>query len=39
LKHFKVFADAQNITDNKFFDIRGYNAIPLMLTSGVTFTW
>jgi vitamin B12 transporter len=39
LKHFKVFADAQNITDNKFFDIRGYNAIPFMLTCGITFTW
>ncbi len=38
-KHFKFFADAQNVTDNKFFDIRGYNAMPFMVTGGVTFTW
>jgi vitamin B12 transporter len=39
LKHFKFFADAQNVTNNKFFDIRGYNAMPFMFTGGVTFTW
>ncbi len=39
LKHFKFFADAQNLTDKKFFDIRGYNAMPFMVTGGVTFTW
>lgn len=37
-KHFKFFIDAQNITGEKFFDIRGYNATPFMLTGGVTFT-
>lgn len=38
-KHFKFFADAQNITNQKFFDIRGYNAIPTMLQAGVRFNW
>ncbi len=37
-KHLKFFADAQNITNNKFFDIRGYNATPFMITGGATFT-
>jgi vitamin B12 transporter len=37
-KQFKFFVDAQNITNNKFFDIRGYNATPFMITGGVTFT-
>jgi len=36
---FKVFADAQNITNQKFFDVRGYNAIPLMCNAGVTVNW
>ncbi len=38
-KYFKFFADAQNITNKKFFDIRGYNAIPTMLQAGVRFNW
>jgi len=33
----KFFADAQNITGKKFFDIRGYNAIPFMINGGITF--
>ncbi|MES2775133.1 MAG: TonB-dependent receptor [Bacteroidota bacterium] len=37
--HFKFFADAQNITNKKFFDIRGYTAIPFMFNAGVTFNW
>jgi vitamin B12 transporter len=37
--HIKLFADAQNITDKKFFDIRGYTAIPLLISGGVTFNW
>jgi len=37
--HFKFFVDAQNITNKKFFDLRGYNSIPFMLNGGVTFTW
>lgn len=35
-KNLKVFADVQNIFNTKFFDIRGYNAIPTMITLGVT---
>ncbi|MBL0182150.1 MAG: TonB-dependent receptor [Chitinophagaceae bacterium] len=37
--HLKFFADAQNITNRKFFDLRGYNSIPFMVNGGVTFTW
>lgn len=37
--HIKFFADAQNLTNKKFFDIRGYNAIPFMINGGVTFNW
>jgi vitamin B12 transporter len=37
--HFKFFADAQNITNKKFFDLRGYNSIPFMINGGVTFNW
>jgi vitamin B12 transporter len=33
----KFFADAQNITNKKFFDIRGYNALPFLINGGVTF--
>jgi vitamin B12 transporter len=36
-KQFKVFADAQNITSKKFFDIRGYNSIPFIFNVGITF--
>ncbi len=32
----KFFVDAQNITNKKFFDVRGYNSIPFMLNAGVT---
>lgn len=31
----KVFVDIQNITDKKFFDVRGYNSIPFMVSGGV----
>ncbi len=37
--HVKFFADLQNITDKKFFDIRGYNAIPFLISGGITFNW
>lgn len=37
--HIKLFADAQNITNKKFFDINGYNSIPFLLNGGVTFNW
>lgn len=33
----KFFADFQNITNKKFFDLRGYNAIPFLVNGGVTF--
>lgn len=33
----KFFADFQNITNKKFFDLRGYNAIPFLINGGVTF--
>jgi len=36
-KPFKFFADAQNITNKKFFDLRGYNSIPFLISGGVTF--
>jgi len=35
----KFFANGQNIANKKFFDIRGYNAIPLLINGGVTFNW
>jgi vitamin B12 transporter len=38
-QHFKFFVDLQNLTDKKFFDIRGYNAMPFMATGGITFSW
>jgi vitamin B12 transporter len=37
--HLKFFADAQNITNKKFFDIRGYNSIPFLINAGITFNW
>jgi vitamin B12 transporter len=33
----KFFVDAQNITKKKFFDLRGYNAIPVMISGGISF--
>jgi vitamin B12 transporter len=38
-EHLKFFADAQNLTGKKFFDIRGFNAIPLLVNGGITFEW
>lgn len=35
----RFFADAQNITGKKFFDARGFNAIPFLFNAGVTFNW
>ena len=34
----KIFADAQNLTNKKFVEVRGYNSIPFIFSSGVTFT-
>jgi len=38
-KHLKIFADAQNITNKEFYDIRGFNSIPFLINGGVTFNW
>jgi len=38
-QHFKFFADAQNITNKRFFDLRGYNSIPFIVNGGVSFSW
>lgn len=35
----RFFADAQNITGKKFFDARGFNAIPFIFNTGVSFNW
>jgi vitamin B12 transporter len=35
-KSFKIFADAQNITDKQFFDVRGFNSIPFVINAGVS---
>ncbi|MBD0293837.1 MAG: TonB-dependent receptor, partial [Flavisolibacter sp.] len=36
-KWMKAFVDLQNITNKKFSDIRGYNSIPFLINSGVSF--
>ena len=38
-EHVKFFADAQNIFDKKFFDVRGYNSIPALFNGGVMLNW
>lgn len=35
----KVFADVQNMTAKKFFDVRGYNSIPTVFNIGATVNW
>ncbi len=35
----KIFGDVQNITNTKFYDVRGYNGIPSMFNIGATFNW
>lgn len=39
IKYFKVFLDAQNLTNKRFFDARGYNSIPFVINGGVLFNW
>ncbi len=34
--HIKFFADAQNISNTDFYDLRGFNSIPFMFSAGVT---
>jgi vitamin B12 transporter len=36
-KDIKFFADAQNLANKKFQDIRGFNAIPFLINGGVSF--
>ncbi len=38
-KALTLFAAARNITNKKFFDVRGYNSIPFMLNAGFTANW
>ncbi|MES2004542.1 MAG: TonB-dependent receptor [Bacteroidota bacterium] len=38
-EHVKFFADAQNIGNKKFFDVRGFNSIPFLYNAGITFNW
>ncbi|TAJ53317.1 MAG: TonB-dependent receptor [Chitinophagaceae bacterium] len=38
-EHVRFFADLQNLTGRKFFDVRGFNSIPTMFNTGVTFNW
>ncbi len=33
------FADTQNLTGTKFFDVRGFNSIPFLFNTGITFKW
>ncbi|MBC7652563.1 MAG: TonB-dependent receptor [Deinococcales bacterium] len=37
--NFKFFADVQNLTNKKFYDVRGFNSQPLLFNAGVTITW
>lgn len=35
-EQFKFFADAQNIGNTKFFDLRGFNSIPFLIQAGIS---
>lgn len=37
-KKLKLFADAQNLTNKKFVEVRGYNSIPFLINGGLTLT-
>ena len=37
--HIKFFANGQNLTNRKFFDLRGYTSMPFLINGGVTFNW
>ena len=37
IKQVKFFADVQNLFNRTFYDINGYNSIPMLFTAGVTF--
>ncbi len=36
-KHWQLFANAQNILNNTFYDVKGCNSIPLLINGGVKF--
>lgn len=38
-KHIKLFADAQNLTNKKFDEVRGYRSIPFMFNGGIVINW
>ena len=38
-KYVKIFAEAQNITNSQFFDLRGFNSIPFVFNGGFIFNW
>jgi vitamin B12 transporter len=38
-EHVKFFANGQNLTNKKFFDLRGYTSLPFLINGGVTFNW
>jgi len=35
----KFYADLQNIANRKFYDLRGFNSIPLLFNAGLTINW
>ncbi|MBL7759876.1 MAG: TonB-dependent receptor [Sediminibacterium sp.] len=35
-KRYKLFIDAQNITGRQFYDLRGFNSIPFIISSGIS---
>ncbi len=36
-EHWKVFANVQNLLNNTFYDVKGYNSIPFLLNAGFRF--
>lgn len=39
LKYLRLFVNAQNLTNKKFYEVRGYNSIPVLVNGGITFNW
>ena len=38
-KYGKIFIDLQNFTNTVFYDIRGYNSIPMIAQAGIQIEW
>jgi vitamin B12 transporter len=38
-KYGRIFVDLQNFTNTVFYDIRGYNSIPMMAQAGIQIEW